>query len=897
MNQESRQRPPGDSSTSYAFQGELILDSAPIAILILDSRMQIRYANPEAVSLFGYDKDDLLRQPMSMLVPDDSRGPHAESIQSYLENPTRKIMGAGKDTLVRHKDGHEFPAEIHLGPMTHDGQEMVVCTVRDISLRLGAQRQIEHAERQVRVITDALPVLIAQLDPEGRFRFVNAEFERAYGETKEWFIGRSLKELLPPEKYQQLLVGLANAGEQRLSAMKVDVDFPAAGPCSLFVEVIKETDQDGRVDGYYALASDVRQRRQIEATLRLHSQVLDDVHDAIVSTDLEGFVTSWNQAAQRMSGYTEAEALGRHIGFVYAEEDQAFLDQSVIAPLRSKGAHEVEARMLRRDGDIFFANLSLSLLRDAGGQPMGMIGYSADITDRKEAELALARSNQRLTETLESISDAFYALDENWRFTYVNSRALEMAGRPASEMLGEEIWSVFPNIVGTELEATFRRARSEGKPIELERFYPEMDRWYVLQTYPSESGLSVFSKDISERKRVERELTIHLSQQAVVAELGELAVSGIAFRELAEMATARLSDTLGVEYTKVLELLPEGEELLLLAGVGWREGYVGHARVPADVQSQAGYTLATSRPVVVTDFQTETRFGCPDLLTEHGVSSGMSVVIKADDGSYGVLGAHTSQRREFTQDDINFLESIANILAETNRSQTLLVKLQMTNEQLNLLSQRLVNAQETERKRIVHELHDQIGQSLTAVKITLESLKRSFPKHQADQAVNDSIDMIGRALAKVRTLSFSLRPAMLDDLGLVPTLRWYLDQQANLGGFEVKLTAAPPDLTLVPFLEANCFRVVQEAVTNIHRHAKANLVEVGLRVADGHAELRIKDDGVGFNSAEALDRSHAAISLGLAGMRERALLIGGELRINSEPGKGTEIILSFPNSE
>lgn len=897
LNVDSEARLPNGPQPFFGLLGELLWDSAPIAILILDSEQRIRDANAEAVRSFGYSKDQMLGQPISLLVPESVRNEHSGDIPRFFERPAEKVIGDGRVAQVRHQGGHEFPAEILLGPIFHDGHPTTVCMIRNVAHRLVTQQRIEHAERQVHVITDALPVLIAQVDRKARFSFVNAEFERAYGKEKDWFLGRPVEELISAPVFRELLDDLAWTEAKRRSAVEVEVDFPAAGRRTLSVEVIREVGDDGRVEGYYALASDVTNQRQVEATLRLHSQVLAHVHDAVVSTDLDGFVTSWNQGARRIFGYTEEEAIGRHIRFVYAEADRAYLEQDIIGPLKANGSLEAEVRMVRRNGEIFFANLSLSLLRDADNQAIGMIGYSADVTERKMAETALAESNQQLSDTLESISDAFYALDEQWRFTYLNSKALEIADRPAEEMLGEEIWTVFPNIIGTDLEGTFRKAKDEQEAAELERYYSELDRWYELRVYPSGSGLSVFSTDINERKRFGQELASRLNQQAAVAELGKLAVSGLSFRDLADKATAQLAETLDVEYTKVLELLPGGEDLLLLAGVGWKEGYVGRACVPADVSTQAGHTLVTSSPVIVTDFGSEQRFGCPDLLREHDVVSGMSVVIKTDDGPFGILGAHTLHHRVFTHDDIHFLESIANILAEAHRSRTLLDKLQESNEQLELISQRLVHAQETERKRIVHELHDQIGQSLTAVKIGLQALQRPGAQQRLDQMITENTEVIDRAIEKVRTLSFNLHPAILDDLGLVPTLRWYLDQQAEVGGFRANLTADPPDVTLDPFIEVNCFRIVQEAVTNIHRHAGAGLVEVILGVADGRAELRIKDDGAGFNPAEALERSREVTSLGLSGMRERALLMGGELAIDSEPGKGAEIILSFPISE
>lgn len=169
---------------------------------------------------------------------------------------------------------------------------------------------------------------------------------------------------------------------------------------------------------------------------------------------------------------------------------------------------------------------------------------------------------------------------------------------------------------------------------------------------------------LAERKRAEQLLRDRTLQQTAVAELGSYALAGTDLNALFGEAVRRVASTLGVEYCKVLELLPGGDELLLRAGIGWKEGYVGRARVDTDMNSQAGYTLSVDKPVLVDDLREETRFKGPALLLEHGVVSGVSVAIPGDKAPFGVLGAHTSTRRQFTAEEGSFLQSVANILAD-----------------------------------------------------------------------------------------------------------------------------------------------------------------------------------------------------------------------------------------
>jgi PAS domain S-box-containing protein len=168
---------------------------------------------------------------------------------------------------------------------------------------------------------------------------------------------------------------------------------------------------------------------------------------------------------------------------------------------------------------------------------------------------------------------------------------------------------------------------------------------------------------VAEHQRAEATVKTYARQQAMVAELGQRALAETDLSTLMSQAVALVAETLAVEYSKVLELLPDGSALLLRAGVGWKEGSVGHVTVGVGTDSQAGYTLLSDEPVIVEDLRTETRFSGPPLLADHGVVSGMSVIIRGHERPFGVLGAHTTKRRTFTQDDVHFLQAVANMLA------------------------------------------------------------------------------------------------------------------------------------------------------------------------------------------------------------------------------------------
>jgi PAS domain S-box-containing protein len=213
-------------------------------------------------------------------------------------------------------------------------------------------------------------------------------------------------------------------------------------------------------------------------------------------------------------------------------------------------------------------------------------------------------------------------------------------------------------------------------------------------------------------------------------------------------------------------------------------------------------------------------------------------------------------------------------------------------------SRRLIEAQEAERRRISLELHDQVGQILTAVKMNLHVLRKSCSGPEILSSIEKNLSVIDEAVDQVRDLSVDLRPHLLDDFGLVVAVRWYLDRQAKNSGAAVEFVSLSlkDDDRFPATLETACFRIVQEGVTNILRHAHASCISVRLERAGDYLLLVIGDDGVGFDVKTVRAAGPTTATLGLRGMEERAQAIGGTLMIDSAAALGTQICASFPLS-
>ncbi len=221
-------------------------------------------------------------------------------------------------------------------------------------------------------------------------------------------------------------------------------------------------------------------------------------------------------------------------------------------------------------------------------------------------------------------------------------------------------------------------------------------------------------------------------------------------------------------------------------------------------------------------------------------------------------------------------------------------KRQAYSRKLQGLSRRLVEAQETERRNIARELHDEIGQALTVMQLNLQAMLQSPAADGLTPRLNENLTVVERVLEQVQDISLNLRPSMLDDLGLEPALVWLTNRQAELAGLNVEFHADRLERRLEPVIETECFRVAQEALTNVLRHARAKAVTVELRQEGGQLHLRVRDDGIGFEVAAVREKAVLGASLGLLSMEERAALAGGGLEFTSLPGQGTEVHAWFP---
>ncbi|MHB9013771.1 MAG: sensor histidine kinase, partial [Ignavibacteriaceae bacterium] len=210
------------------------------------------------------------------------------------------------------------------------------------------------------------------------------------------------------------------------------------------------------------------------------------------------------------------------------------------------------------------------------------------------------------------------------------------------------------------------------------------------------------------------------------------------------------------------------------------------------------------------------------------------------------------------------------------------------------LSRQLIQVQEQERRNIARELHDEIGQTLTAIKIDILNAIKFIRSLNALEHLNDSIKMVEETLNNVREMSLKLRPSILDDLGLIPAVRWFLVRQSERTGINAKVITKPLTERIPSEIQITCYRIIQEAVTNIIKHSNAKNMTVEINILSNELYLIISDDGIGYDVHSARKMATSGSSIGVLGMQERAEAVGGWLDIFSSPNKGTKIHAIFP---
>lgn len=301
--------------------------------------------------------------------------------------------------------------------------------------------------------------------------------------------------------------------------------------------------------------------------------------------------------------------------------------------------------------------------------------------------------------------------------------------------------------------------------------------------------------------------------------------------------------------------------------------------------SISGWTILNQHPAVIEDIYSDARIAL-EAYRPTFVKSLVMVPIRTE-APIGAVGSYWATRHRASPEEVKLLQALAD-------STSIAMENAQLSKRLRTLSQRLLETEENERRHIAHELHDEIGQPLMAIQINLQSNKLRGQALPPQPPLRASIEIAERLCQKVQKLSLELYPALLDDLGLVCALTWHLRQVTQHTNLQTRLHTNLDNTRFSQKIETACFRVAQEAIKNVIVHAMAQSLSIELGQQNNRLCLAVGDDGIGFDTASELRFEPRSPSLGLLRMRERASLIGGEVRITSVPSQGTCVRGYFP---
>lgn len=640
--------------------------------------------------------------------------------------------------------------------------------------------------------------------------------------------------------------------------------------------------------------------------------ILNLTTDAIVTVDSAQRIVLFNRSAEQIFGYTTHEVLGQSLDlllperFVEAHRHHVHAFGLATEPARPQEmGHHLDVVGRRKDSSEFPAEASI--VKFVHHQQTSFTVILRDISEQKRREEELRESETRYRLLIDGVQDyAIYLLNPAGLVASWNTGAERMIGYQASEILGKHFACFFTTEdlalgkPGIELNIARGTGRYEEEGWRLRkdgsRFWANVVVTAVHDEQGDLRGFAKVTRDNTERRKANETHRWYAYRLKALYEISRAILAAQSPHAIAEAALQRLRRIVTCHYAHIVSLPGTDAPALVLMSVA-------DDTFAINASSWAGAALSTSvlshpethRVVVVGLDGWDVS---PMLQPFHAV--GLSLVaiapLVAHDALIGELILARHDSKPFDTDQLDIIRQVADQLAVALQHAQFFAEVQTSRERLQSLSQRLIEVQELERRTIAGELHDEIGQALTIVKMNLQALHATDDCLQvSDQGdrMRECITVVERALEQVRSLSLDLRPSLLDDLGLVATLRWYVARQVRTAGFALHFSADEPAGRLISVLETVCFRIAQEALTNVVRHARAREVWVQLR-CDAELCLTIRDDGVGFDLARAEARASCGESLGLLGMRERASLSGGRLSIVSTAGRGTTIAAYFP---
>jgi len=525
---------------------------------------------------------------------------------------------------------------------------------------------------------------------------------------------------------------------------------------------------------------------------------------------------------------------------------------------------------------------------------------------RHKLESKLHQSQQWLNTTLTSIGDGVIATDENGLIRFINPSAMEQTGWEYAKVIGKPLSEIF-SLVDEDAH----------KPIDLLSLYQEPDtimrhKGFTGLLVPQDKkpvyveanltsiqdgrrliyGRVLIFRDVTRQRQIMEEIQRQVNRAEALVEMASKLNSQLELDTVLRTICEITNRTIKATGTVVFLRGPKTDTFRNMASISDDPALIVHQgtlfEIPAGIFESM---LSRSKPVfVINDVQDHAELPYFGIYREMDIRTLAVAALFRGSHVIGVLIAAFSQHpKALLEDEVVLLKGLADQASSAIENAELFEQVRAGRERQRKLAKSLVDVQEAERRRIARELHDHLGQVLTGLQFMLETAKnQSADTQRADlEQIQEAVTDIIR---EVREMSLNLRPSMLDDMGLVPTLLWHIDRYTNQTGIHVNFQYDVFSKRLPSEVETAAYRIIQEALTNVARHAQVREVFVGLVSQEDTLWVEVLDNGKGFEVSAEADRP----SSGLSGMRERAGLLGGYLVVESFIGQGTQIVAALP---
>lgn len=587
----------------------------------------------------------------------------------------------------------------------------------------------------------------------------------------------------------------------------------------------------------------------------LHRQIIDSVGEGVIAFDPELRYIAWNPFMELLMGIPADQVLGKKLQDLFPETVHNGRLDAISRALKGESLNLPDIQPMLRDGSMIWIQTQVSPLMDRRGAIVGVIATLRDITERKksEEELRLARF------TIERAALSIFWIESDGRIVDANEAACAMLGYSRDELLALKISDIDPGIKPGDW-TEFRKYLRQGQPVTREGINRTKDGRLIpieiasnFVHFGTRELNCAFVRDITGRKRAEEAVRSSEERYRLIVETAEEGIWIVDTENMTSFANRKMAEMLG---TTVQEML-------------W--------------QPILKYMDEADRPTALMYLERR----------RQGIREKFEFRFRRLNGTY--LWTEIAANPVYDSEG-KYLGSLRMVSDITDRKKTaeLLFRSQ---EDLRALAARLEFAREEESTRIAREVHDELGQNLTAISMDLARLKKTLAtskdrelKVTALEKIDGIAQMLLNTVATVRHICSELRPNALEDVGLGAAIESYsLQFQARSNiRISLSLSGAPP--TIEPARRSALFKIFQEILTNVARHAFATRLSIGLSEINGAVVLEVRDNGCGFD--EALSRQSK--TLGFLGMRERALAFGGTVEIQTALKRGTGVVVRIP---